>query len=559
MNKIFSFLFILCASLLANITIPSFDGDSATPHENLPWDTLPWHGDFKELGKDSPAKAQTRFKIIRIGGELVIRVQADEPSMDKIVCKEYSNDSGLLWMNDSIELNFVHDEKVLSFYKIIIDSSGVFADLSAIDDNTDRQHFNTSPTWNSGCAVKASRNAASWELLLTVPIGSLGINDKTTAEWRINVARNRYAGGGAELSTWSPIPERNHLKPLFFKPVTLQGFSPLPYLISAENIDWKFEKSERPDGNPFSFSLSFDLHNNTRSFRFLKAVMTLADADGKMFKTDRMLELSADSYQKVRMELMLPAQGKHSMALFFLTNNTRPQLVWRHDSTLSLEYSPLVLKVLEPSYRNNIYATMPSKKITVRAELRTPATEKMEIRLSDGHTVLQSKMFDANQTECVHSFDLASLPDGDYFVTASVGTLKATERFRKLPYQKGEVWLDSQNIVRIDGEIFLPYGWYGSTSVRPVPWENSTLMQTKFGSVENARKAIKRNMEIGLRSICFPFHELDGKDWNPWQIFKDPDTRKKGLTKEQREKITEFITGVRDMDGILGWYMADEP
>lgn len=559
MKKIFIAILILCASLFASIAIPSFDGDSATPPDFLPWDTLPWYTDFKELGMENSANVQTRFKIIRNGGELVLLVQADEPSMDKIVCKEYSIDSGLLWMNDSIELNFVHDEKVLSFYKIIVDSAGAFADISAVDDNTDRQHFNTSSAWNSGCTVKASRKQTFWELLVSVPIGSLRVNDKTTDEWRINVARNRYAGGGAELSTWSSIPERSHLKPLFFNQVTLQGFSPLPYLISAENIDWKFEKSEATDGKPFSFSLSFDLHNNTRSFRFLKAVMALTDGDGNTFNDNRMLELSADSYQNVKMELPLPAQGKHSMALFFLTNNTRPQLVWRHDSAILLEYSPLTLKVLEPSYRNNIYATMPSKRIAVKAILRTPVTEKMEISLSDGNNVLQSKIFDAKQTECDHSFDMASLPDGDYFVTARVGTLKATEKFRKLPYQKGEVWLDSQNIVRIDGEIFLPYGWYGSTSVRPVPWENSTLMQTKFGSVENARKAIKRNMEIGLRSICFPFHELDGKDWNPWIIFKDPDTRRKGLTKEQREKITEFITGVRDMDGILGWYMADEP
>ena len=559
MKKIFIIFVFLCAALLAGVNVPSFDGDSTTPPESLPWDTLPWHGDFKELGKETPAKVQTRFKIIRNNGELVLLIQADEPSVDKIVCKEYSNDSGLLWMNDSIELNFVHDAKVMSFYKVMVDSSGIFADLSAVDDNTDRQTYNTSSVWNSGCTVKASKKEASWELLVAVPIGSMGINENTTAEWRINVARNRYAGGVTELSTWSFIPERNHMKPRFFNQVTLDGFSPLPYLISAENIDWKFNRSETTDGKPFSFNLSFDLHNSTRSFRYIKAVMALTDANGNKYLSDKMLEMAADSYQKVKMELPLPAQGKHSMELFFLSNNTRPQLVWRHDDTVSLEYSPLDLKVLEPSYRNNIYATMPNKRIIVKTELRAPASEEILISLSKDDNVLQSKKFDANQTDCVHTFDMATLPDGDYFVTAQVGSLKATEKFRKLPYQKGEVWLDSQNIVHIDGEIFLPYGWYGSTSVHPVPWENSTLMQTKFGSIENARKAIQNNMRKGLRTICFPFHELDGVDWNPWKIFKDPDTRRKGLTKEQREKITEFITGVRDMDGILGWYMADEP
>ncbi|MBO4344816.1 MAG: hypothetical protein J5833_03620 [Victivallales bacterium] len=559
MKKIFTILICAFTAVFAEMTVPSFNGDSATPPEALPWDTLPWHGDFLELGKDTPAKVQTRFKIIRNGSELVLLVQADEPAMDTIVCKEYSNDSGLIWMNDTIELSFVHDAKVLSFYKIMADSSGTFADLSAVDDNTDRQAYNANGKWNSGCTVKATKKESSWELLVSVPLGSLGINDKTTAEWRLNVGRNRYAGGGTELSTWSSIPERNHMMPRFFRKVTLEGFSPLPYLVSAENIEWKFSRADAQEGKPFTFDLSFDFHNNTRSFRYLKAVAALTDESGVKSFSDKMLAMSADSYQKVKMSIPLAAQGKHSLALYFLTNNTRPQLAWRQDSDVVLEYSPLVLKVLEPSYRNNIYATMPNKRLTVKAELREPAAAEILISLSDDNKVLQSKRFDAKQTECVQTFDMASMPDGDYFVTATVGKLKQSAKIRKLPYQKGEVWLDEQNIVHIDGEIFLPYGWYGSTSVRPVPWENSTLLQTQFGSVANARSAISRCMAKGLRVICFPFNELDGKDWNPWKIFKDPDTRRKGLTKEQREKITEFITGVSDMDGILGWYMADEP
>lgn len=118
MKKIFSFL----ASFLPALTLcavpfiaeqPVIDGDLSEPV----WRKIPWRSSFTLIGTKEPAAAQTRFKTYNNGDYLFFAVECDEPDTARLVRKPYSDGSGLVWMNDSVEISLVPDSRVLSFYK----------------------------------------------------------------------------------------------------------------------------------------------------------------------------------------------------------------------------------------------------------------------------------------------------------------------------------------------------------------------------------------------------------------------------------------------------------
>ena len=195
MKKIFSFL----ASFLPALTLcavpfiaeqPVIDGDLSEPV----WRKIPWRSSFTLIGTKEPAAAQTRFKTYNNGDYLFFAVECDEPDTARLVRKPYSDGSGLVWMNDSVEISLVPDSRVLSFYKIIADSNGASTDFFGQDDNTDQEKYLFSSAWKSGAAVKTRITSGKWTLEAAIPFGAMNFVPANSDKWRINVARNRWWG-----------------------------------------------------------------------------------------------------------------------------------------------------------------------------------------------------------------------------------------------------------------------------------------------------------------------------------------------------------------------------
>ena len=191
MKKIFSFL----ASFLPALTLcavpfiaeqPVIDGDLSEPV----WRKIPWRSSFTLIGTKEPAAAQTRFKTYNNGDYLFFAVECDEPDTARLVRKPYSDGSGLVWMNDSVEISLVPDSRVLSFYKIIADSNGASTDFFGQDDNTDQEKYLFSSAWKSGAAVKTRITSGKWTLEAAIPFGAMNFVPANSDKWRINVARN---------------------------------------------------------------------------------------------------------------------------------------------------------------------------------------------------------------------------------------------------------------------------------------------------------------------------------------------------------------------------------
>ena len=219
-----------------------------------------------------------------------------------------------------------------------------------------------------------------------------------------------------------------------------------------------------------------------------------------------------------------------------------------------------VVKIIRPAYRNNLYASMPDKTIEAEIALDGIQTDIVKVSLKDrnGKSLFDRELSGKKLPANVR-FPGKDLPDGNYYLEVSAGKEhKKTVRIRKLPFQAGEVYLDSKGITHVEGKRFLPYGWFIFQSSDPkTPAFNSQL---NYGigsrSLDAFNGTLSRYAKIGMKNIVFPYQEFNGK--HEWQIFAHS-TRTGSLRPEQKKHLEKYIPEMKKHPSLLAWYFADEP
>ena len=522
------------------------------------WKKIPWKSGFSTLGTNRPAPVQTRFKTFNNGKYIYFAVECDEPEVATIVREPYQNGSRVLWTNDTIEINLIPDNKLLTFYKCLIDVNGNYTDLIGQDDNTDSNRYVTLP-WQSGIVAKTALLKNKWIVEAAIPFGSMDYNVKNTDQWRLNIGRNRWKNKTVELSGWSVLPEANHVMPKSFRGVTVEKFSPANFLLDVENVKGNII---RRNGKQ-NYQVSVSVYNNSPMFRIYQLTCTLTDIqNGRVYSGTVQVPLQKLSYKRESVLLPEVPNGNYILTVDLNSNSRNPVLLKRFAREVNIEYIPLQIKMKRPAYRNNLYASMPDKTIEAQIELNEFKGAPVFVTLT-GNGVNVVRKIEKSSGKDIVFFDGEKLPDGRYILKASLlkdgKELSASVKIRKLPYRKGEVWLDQRGVMHIDGKEFLSYGWYHHHAPRD-PIYNTLVETARFKNMEEAEKTVAKSYQkYGLKSLVYPFQDLGNyTDWR-WVIFKDPDTRKKGLTGQQREKIMEFVSRISHHEGLVGYYMADEP
>ena len=170
---------------------------------------------------------------------------------------------------------------------------------------------------------------------------------------------------------------------------------------------------------------------------------------------------------------------------------------------MKLEYSPLKIRLVNPPYRSNVYATMPDKILRADILLNEDTGIPLTATLSNGKDIRLEQTIRAAEWNNRVNFDMASLPDGCYTLSVSgkggQGIFKTDTTVQKLPYRKGEVWLDNRGVTHVDGKPVLPFGWYGTQPDRPDKSVNWIILMTRFADIDSAEKTIRKNLESGQR------------------------------------------------------------
>ncbi|OQA85969.1 MAG: F5/8 type C domain protein [Lentisphaerae bacterium ADurb.Bin242] len=516
------------------------------------WKDIPWQSGFTAYRAGTVSKVQTRFKTAYDERNLYFAVELDEPDMTRL--SERSNlrrNSEEFWLNDSVEFCIVNDPKLQTFYKLIVSSAGKVQEIILIDDNTGRGVFTPFFEWKSHADVKTVRLKDKWLVEAAVPFGSLCRNDGNA--WRINLNRNRHAVTPMELSSFARVTGSASIQQ--YPQINLPELDEKKYQWEVLNVTGKVSKSK----GVLTYDVFADLVNRTGNFRIVKSKASLLDSEFK-----NILSVSLDDhlqdgkFSRLKFPLAPVVPGKYFLSLdcFSLDGTLLKTLLQK----VRLEYQPVIVRLLRPAYRNNLYATMPDKTIEAEIALDGVASPMLKAVLKDtSGKIFEQKNIDAKKLPLKIVFDGGKLPDGAYFLEVSTDNgITAGQRLRKLPFRAGEVWLDKDGITHVEGERYLPYGWFiFQLNDKTDPCFNSHLTYNiGYPSMEKFHENVKAYEKRGMKTIPFPFQEFTGQD--RWKTFAHA-TRCGAMNEEQKEQLKKTIPEMSKNSAILAWYFADEP
>ncbi|MBQ6470506.1 MAG: hypothetical protein IJJ33_00855, partial [Victivallales bacterium] len=517
------------------------------------WALTDWHGDFRTLKSLDTPKAQSRFKICHDGRNVFLGLEAQEPLAPELRSEQVGHEAIAVCANDSFEVFFCTDPKKLTFYHVIADAGGQKVDLLYLDNNAGG--YKSDSLWESGVQVKTAVGQGKWTMELAIPLGSIG---PSPGKWAFNVVRNRNCVTPREFSSFAPNRNNRNARPDVFaelEPLGLDcsGFTCAPSLLEA---------TYTPCGETgkCETAIRARVGNIGKALRIFNARLRLLTRQGKtLAEAEQAVGVPANSsVELLPVNLHDIAPGEYLLDCEYYDNHSVRCLLARQRVEVKLAYIPIELKLLSPAYRNNLYATMPDQRIEAQIKFSDFLGKPFECALMDesGRMLQSHSVTSAKPTQNLQ-FDGAVLSEGRYTLKVACGTAQASLELRKLPRLKGEVWLDRHGVTHVDGQPFLPFGWYGHDDVdMPKAHLNSILDTSLFGSLESMDRIFLRREAFQEKLVVFPFQEF-----NPhgnWRVFSLRE-RQGGLTPRQRELLIRNIGILREKPNLLGYYMADEP
>ncbi len=244
---------------------------------------------------------------------------------------------------------------------------------------------------------------------------------------------------------------------------------------------------------------------------------------------------------------------------------------------------PLKMQIVQPWYRNTVYASMPVDELKVNLYpsvginpgYAVGSTLRIQIRTDDGDVVGEKVQADLPLTFLLReTVPIGELPAGRYRVVAEMfdshgevlrnvpGKIcKAESRLTIAPPAKHEVVFDAKGICRVDGEAFFPIGMYWAG--RPVVFKVMNRWREDAGleplTLEQWYRDI-REMGINIIQDAFDWHS-DVTDFSRGVKERTDLLRRAGLRSFNGINVDheDRIPMMAASPGLLAWYTFDEP
>lgn len=522
------------------------------------WKNGPWCTSFTTPGTGgAPAPIQTRFAVRFDAAALYLAAVMDEPSVKTMLAKATERD-GRVYSDDCIEFMIDPTGDRVEYYHFIVNSRG------AIYDAQRRQggHVGTE-VWNCDAQAAAHVGPDAWSMELRVPLAELGLSARSTKQpWAIQVGRERHAGGRLELSSFAPCGGSFHV-PETYAPLILDHAVLAPFLWE---VQLPVGALVTEDKGRLQYRFRTLVTNRTGRFRFLRLRAILL-RDGEELGTSECFGgLDADQRGTYAFSVPFPRPGPCLLRFALADRRTPDTALAVRTVPVTLTYTPLVIDVLRPFYRNTIYATENVREIVARVHINLPPerVRDMKVRALLRPTGAGAKPT-ATSPEVVPDGSIAvlrlpvrGLSVGNYGLEVTA-TLHDGKNFsvhttiRKVP-PAAEEWRMDENLVLLhNGKPFFPYGWFSAppTEGEKLRSEGVNVIQdynAEYKTVKELRAWLDQVRAQGLYACFYP--------WPSRQFMKN---FTQPVSPEEEVAIRERIRAVRDHPGVFAWYLWDEP
>ena len=510
-----------------------------------------WQSGFTLLQKKGRPLADSRFSVSCDGVNLRIRFEAFESALDKLVVISKPLPDPPTWRGDAVEISICNDPTLGKFYKFCIAPNGAYYDTLMEDNNTGTQTYVVRDNFTSTVKAIPRKIAKGWGLDITIPLGDLGIADK--AQWRLNVARMRSAVK-REISSYCPIDKLN--MPIKFAKLKMPFVNNKQFLVNAKTSD--FEVSRTNQGN-YKVTFQRSLLNQTGKFAVFESSLVLRNTKTNAIVGSNSYRTALDNGKNERFtqEIKFAQGGNYSLESVVF--NGRGNLLKREITKLNLQWQPVTTQIVKPVYRQNIYATMPDKKIEVKVTSAKVVKFSAAFYNSKNKVVSTVKQY---TTPATITLDTSKLPNDTYYLRLNGkynnSNFNQELQFKKLPFSPGEIWFDKEQIMYIEGKAFFPIMVYGAEG-KLSKGINSWQRMDHFKDFSMAKNFFKENLALGRYTLNTPWQEFNSQYSHlRWKVFKTPRILDEPNS-QQAKMMTNYVKNMIHTPGILGWYLSDEP
>ncbi len=537
------------------------------------WANLPWNTDFVDArasaeagGGSAPAAAQTRFKVLHHADWLYLGVECDEPRIESLKASANEHDS-MVFMDDCVEVFCDPAGQGRYYYHFVVNTKGAWYDNFGADYGVVHAKL-----WECPLAVGTAvdQPGKRWCAEIGIPLAALNLKD-AAAEWLFNVTRERYAGGGLELSTWAPLRGNFHQPKLFGK---LRG-------VTVERSDFAVELGEPKlsvsgGGTGWrTLRLRAELANHSGRERKLAVEVGLFGAKDKPAAGEPVTLRPGESRAVDLPPVRTPADLRTAAVQLTVRDLATGRPATIVVKSLNAEYRALDLQVLQPVYRRNIHATEKLGEIVFRvlpADDIVPASVRCRLVDAKGAAVAERTFARA---DLAGDLRLAAdkLTVGRYTLRAEAlnqaGAVQAeasTAIGKLAPAPGNEVRVDQHGNVLVNGRPQVVIGWYGSVPTQDpradvVALQNvQTPVVLKQTDVSGVRQAWEERRCYSIVSIePVRLHYTFNLWRDPKNTVHSEHTALDGPSEECRGYLRRLVEAVQGEPGLLGYYLADEP
>ncbi|QDU35452.1 Beta-glucuronidase [Poriferisphaera corsica] len=530
--------------------------------------------EMQKQGADEDVWAGTKYKIGFDEEYVYVGVRCDEPNVEGIRASKDVRD-GEINVDDCVELMLGKPGSWGEYFHFIVNSKGV-----VFDDSRTQGGYMGNKAWDCiGLEVASEVGEDWWGVEMAIPISSLGINesdierqDQWQGVWKLNVARERYAGGAWEVSSSSQL--KRFLEPRQYSLIGFRGLDLKAYWCGFEEEpearrwvkkEWLINKVGAR--NQVRVGMRLDEGRDDRQYVVYGRLLREREGSNGGTQAGEWVRLDYEDGEwagwfdlkegevgrRVEIEIRCEAGDGDDRLSDRVVRRTFVNVKGGRGAfaiqTKDVLYPDDFGTQLDWEVKNHVWGIEDDRNFEFAFELSDAAGEEVK-----------AKWFkDDGAWRYLYLF-----ADGDEKWQERVIEGRLLYKGREVAMEQRRVrWLDGErSLVRmrgrqleVDGERFYPFGWY---SVPEADWEEAketgcnTLMDYEIAmdDLGEQKRKLDKLAGLGMKVVIYVYPDREMVSESALQ---------RALSQEEERGIRELVARLRDHEALLAWYIADEP